>query len=198
MSNYRFLRRGRTRSNGANKAARHRRPGSVYHCRVWRWQFIANRAHAANCAGRRTLGLHRNPDRLNRWRVPSRHFVKRPVRHRRPPPEKVVQKNLATARRDPPLRDPPRADPKAGPGGSPKKCGAPPESRPISYSERPPGRHRPRRFLNSDPAAPSSADADQDRETRDAPVSAERVEGGYSPSREIAPHTAPSRALDGL
>ena len=35
------------------------------------------------------------------------------------------------------------------------------------------------RFLNSDPAAPSRADDDQDREPLDAPVSAERGgEGG--------------------
>ena len=73
-----------------------------------------------------------------------------------------------------------------------------PESRPISYSERPPADTAPR-FRNSDPAAPSRADADQDREPLDAPVSAERVEGGgYSPSREIAAHAAPSRALAGL
>ena len=43
----------------------------------------------------------------------------------RPPPEKVVQKNPATARRDPPLRDPPRADPKAGPGGESQKMRRP-------------------------------------------------------------------------
>ena len=71
---------------------------------------------------------------------------------------------------------------------------SPGRSRTVSARRQTP----PPRFLNSDPAAPSRADADQDREPRDAPVSAERVEGGYSPSREIAPHTAPSRALDGL
>ena len=96
----------------------------------------------------------------------------------RPPPEKVVQKNPATARRDPPLRDPPRADPKAGPGGESQKMRRPRSPRPISYRERPPA-DTATRFLNSDPAAPSRADDDQDREPLDAPVSAERGgEGG--------------------
>ena len=51
---------------------------------------------------------------------------------------------------------------------------SPGRSRTVSARRQTP----PPRFLNSDPAAPSRADADQDREPRDAPVSAERVEGG--------------------
>ena len=73
-----------------------------------------------------------------------------------------------------------------------------PESQSISYSEHPPADTAPR-FLNSDPAAPSRDDDDQDREPLDAPVSAELGEKvGYSPSREIAAHTPAPRALAGL
>ena len=115
--------------------------------------------------------------RVRRPDIASPAFRKTAGSSSRTPPEKVVQKNLATARRDPPLRDPRRAHQKAGPGGESQKMRRLPESRPISYSERPPADTAPR-FRNSDPAAPSRADADQDREPLDAPVSAERVEGG--------------------
>ena len=91
----------------------------------------------------------------------------------------MVPKNLATACRHPPSRDPPRADRKAGPGGESQKTRRLPESRPISYSERPPADTAPR-FLNSDRAAPSRADDDQDREPLAAPVSADRPERGFT------------------
>ena len=117
----------------------------------------------------------------------------------RSPLEKWYVKKYRRHTQRPPYAGPPARSVKSGTGGESQKTRRLPESRSISYSERPPA-DTAQRFLQQRPRRPIP------RRRRLGPRAARRPcerrtggeKGGISPSREIAPHTAPSRALDGL